>query len=411
MIYKHSIQGCLSGVTSPVLQSSSVPKSVEPRPNNGESEIEPIYLSDFLNPVQEVEWNSSLLDFYEIDRGMDPHLIQDLDEQYREIVYRIICRNHVDQLQNEVKAFQRGVEAGVLKECSQQQLLSNIAPSPPPPSISPPPTLELPSLSASTDEQMGFNLSALYTALNYTNMEAVANYCAKSKNTQYNFLWQLWNIAYASGISFAPGSITCNVSTQTKIHTSDISIQASTPASEAPSLSGTAICKLVEASVQMLPSTLDASQPTILDCPLSPSSLPVTSTFNTSDDPPPEPEAVAAASEFLPVQSTSWADDDNSSPILPTYYPKFPPRDFSSLNSGSPSPFQTNSRHILPRRRSHHQFWSRLTPPRRHSQFRNLRNPTYPPPSVNLQLKLNWNNDPRLFELGRALNALGWIRG
>ena len=385
---------------------------MEPRPNNGEGEIEPIYLSNFLNPVQVVKWNSSLLDFYEINRGMDTRLIHDLDEQYREIVHRIICGNHVDQLQDEAKAFQRGVEAGVLKERSQQQLLSNVAPSPPlPPSISPPPTLELPSLSASTDEQMGSHLSALYTALNYANMEAVANYCAKSKNTQYNFLWQLWNVAYASGISFAPGSITCNVLTQTKIHTSDISIQASPPPSEAPSLSGTTICELVEASVQTLPSTLDPAQPTILDCPLLPSPLPVTSTFNTSDNPPPEPEAVAAASEFPPVQSTSWADDDNSSPILPTYYPKFPPRDFSSLNSGSPLPFQTNLRRILPRRRSRHQFWNRLPPPRRHPQFRNLRTSTYPPPSVNLQLKLNWNNDPRLFELGRALNALGWVRG
>jgi hypothetical protein len=93
----------------------------------------------------------------------------------------------------------------------------------------------------------------------------------------------------------------------------------------------------------------------------------------------------------------NWANDTESLPttsIVPTKYP----RDLSCLRSTATHPFLS-----LRRRRG------------RPKNQRNSYYPVYPwhhslHPHNPLPASLNWDQDPRLADLGNALRALGWVR-
>ncbi|KIM35515.1 hypothetical protein M413DRAFT_32457 [Hebeloma cylindrosporum] len=133
------------------------------------------------------------------------------------------------------------------------------------------------------------------------------------------------------------------------------------------------------------------------------------------------PDSVHATS--APPSSINWADDAASLPISPSCPP---PRDLSVLRSSSPKPFSSlqrrnkwsqahfsepfcnhkpfrpihrqtfSRRHFRPSRFSSTSFWPSQYP---------SRGPQFASTSA-----LNWEDDPRLLELSRALNALGWVR-
>ncbi|KIM37020.1 hypothetical protein M413DRAFT_448748 [Hebeloma cylindrosporum] len=140
----------------------------------------------------------------------------------------------------------------------------------------------------------------------------------------------------------------------------------------------------------------------------------------TLPHPSPIPDSVHATS--APPSSLNWADDAASLPILPS---RPPPRDLSILRSSSPKPFSSLQRrskrsqaHFSQPFRNHKPFpiprqtfsRRRFRPPHFFStsfwpsQDPN-RVPRFASPSA-----LNWEDDPRLIELSRALNALGWVR-
>jgi len=444
----HNDSGPFLAVPPPTssLPPPPLPANMEPDLKADELNLQAIELRDFLNSKQETVWTASLRELLKLGGylGVDSQLIHDINLHYQSLAYQVISENrfyHLRHLkQTDETAYQEGLEAGIFEERTRQNLLSDIAPPPLPlPSQDLSPTIKLPLLptsapppptpptpssgaslpSCSTNEQGGSDLSVLYTALDSLDLWGVSEFCSKSENTQHNFAWQLWTVAFAAGANLKVSRVTIRTaSSQTDVHTSEVSIQTSTPKCDVrphpdpitcEQYSQTS-CEFVEASVQTLLPTPDVAQPPTPNPSPSPSSLSITPTSITGDDP--STEAAAATLDILPVQSStcSWADDIDSCPILPTYYPKYPPRDLSCLNSGNPSPFRTNSHRIPPRRRTYQQSWSLYPPPRRPQQFRKLSTTATPPPPVNLQTKLNWNEDPRLFELGRALNALGWIR-
>jgi len=132
-----------------------------------------------------------------------------------------------------------------------------------------------------------------------------------------------------------------------------------------------------------------------------------------------------------PPMSLNWADDAMSLPIslppisLPILPSHPPPHDLSILCSSFSKPFsslqrrnkrQPHSSQPFRNRQSFnipHQTFShpRFPPPRfsstsvRSARVYPSHTPHFLPPSA-----LNWEGDPRLFELSRALNALGWVR-
>ena len=147
-----------------------------------------------------------------------------------------------------------------------------------------------------------------------------------------------------------------------------------------------------------------------------------------SPHPGPTPNPIRITSPPTPL---NWADDAMSLPIslppisLPILPSCAPPRDFSVLRSSARKPFsslqcrnkrQPHSSQPFRNRQSFnipHQTFShpRFPPPRfsstsvRSAQVYPSHTPRFSPPSA-----LNWEGDPRLFELSRALNALGWVR-
>ena len=155
----------------------------------------------------------------------------------------------------------------------------------------------------------------------------------------------------------------------------------------------------------------------------------------TSPHPGPTPNPTHITSP-LPPMSLNWADDAMSLPISlpPILSPPIslqilpshpPPHDLSILCSLFSKPFSSLQRRN--KRRPHffqpfhnrqsfnipHQTFShpRFPPPCfsstsvRSAQVYPSHTPRFSPPSA-----LNWEGDPRLFELSRALNALGWVR-
>jgi hypothetical protein len=130
---------------------------------------------------------------------------------------------------------------------------------------------------------------------------------------------------------------------------------------------------------------------------------------------------------LLPPAHFDWAKDAESLPI-PLPAAPAPPRDLSGLRSNLPGPFRSLRRRV--RRRSPPQFFlpslqffsstrpSFVQPPvfitRRHPSGIGPGKPIITVPSgtptpVSSDLKLKWDCDPRLVNLGQALRALGWI--
>jgi len=160
----------------------------------------------------------------------------------------------------------------------------------------------------------------------------------------------------------------------------------------------------------------------------------------TSPHPEPTPNPTCITSP--PSPPLNWADNTTSLPILsppistllisplstllPPILSSYPPRNLSALHSSSPKPF-SSLQHRNKRSQAHHSQHfrnprsfplsrqtfphRRFPPPRffstpfRSAQIYPRRTPRFPSPSA-----LNWDGDPRLFELSQALNALGWVR-
>ncbi|KAJ7220403.1 hypothetical protein C8J57DRAFT_1536883 [Mycena rebaudengoi] len=163
--------------------------------------------------------------------------------------------------------------------------------------------------------------------------------------------------------------------------------------------------------------------------PASPPSLPVVSTAATQMDvlpdvlrfdlfsPPPTPTLPSLSA----LIAQRFAPDPLPPPLLPLPLPSsspyppastLPPRDFSALRTGTVRPFGSLQRRA---RRSTH------PPCSRHTQQTTARNiyktgpahstlPSQHRPLPRSRQPLDWNRDPRLQDLNRALTALGWVR-
>jgi hypothetical protein len=110
----------------------------------------------------------------------------------------------------------------------------------------------------------------------------------------------------------------------------------------------------------------------------------------------------------------SWADDASTLPIAPTS-PQHPPRDLSCLRSTSEHPFSS-----LRRRHHGHPKKRRNTLQRRRSDWHSYPLDPYPalhcsshphtPFQARAPTSLDWDRDPRLADLSKALRALGWVQ-
>jgi len=143
----------------------------------------------------------------------------------------------------------------------------------------------------------------------------------------------------------------------------------------------------------------------------------------------PEPTPSSVPPDSAPVRSHfDWAEDAESLPTSSPSARTYEPRDFSCLRSNQPSPFQTIQRRIHRYRtvRRRHRDCRRRDVPnttpfanniiftRSHPSGISLGKPTFttpfsitsPPTSVP---KFDWDRDPHLADLSRALRALGWI--
>ncbi|KAJ7201384.1 hypothetical protein GGX14DRAFT_656686 [Mycena pura] len=174
----------------------------------------------------------------------------------------------------------------------------------------------------------------------------------------------------------------------------------------------------------------------VLPSPSSPRSLSVASTQTDTTAVAivtPVPAAAAAPTPF------DWAEDAAGLPTLPLQAesPPSTPRDFSALTTGSPKPFASLQRR---RRRSPRPVTSSSLQNQSPQKF-SVRRPqkksaihaaprrtppsySHPPSSIPFrapasfplsdrpapQFPLDWDQDPRLRDLGQALIALGWAR-
>ncbi|KAJ7017177.1 hypothetical protein C8F04DRAFT_1086607 [Mycena alexandri] len=124
-----------------------------------------------------------------------------------------------------------------------------------------------------------------------------------------------------------------------------------------------------------------------------------------------------------------WAEDAASLPICPPHSATSPspPRDFSALHTGSLQPFASlqHRRRRSPRpatilqRTPRHSIRRPQQKSSAHVPSTRQTSPSYshPPPSIrfpaatsNGPAVLNWDQDPRLRDLGQALRTLGWVR-
>ncbi|KAJ7868977.1 hypothetical protein B0H14DRAFT_2728522 [Mycena olivaceomarginata] len=134
---------------------------------------------------------------------------------------------------------------------------------------------------------------------------------------------------------------------------------------------------------------------------------------------PPAPSMITYASAFaqtdaqcdtiLPILSTTpsfiWADEPSDVHIPKrTNSPRLPPRDLSALRSDSTSsaPFATL------RYRAHRTQKSPRGTHRSATRARATRGSVSKPSTANTGSSLDWDRDPRLFDLSRALRSLGW---
>ena len=163
------------------------------------------------------------------------------------------------------------------------------------------------------------------------------------------------------------------------------------------------------------PATLLATPSTTLDNPRS------QSTPLFPPEYPSSPQLDCERLVLLPLPRFDWADDAASLPTAPSNLP----RDISSLKTDRSWPFGNLRRWT--RRRAPPQFYSSrkkfrsavpsLIPPqpfitRRHPSGIGPGKPTitvpFETPAPAPALKLDWDQDPRLADLSRALQALGW---
>jgi hypothetical protein len=107
----------------------------------------------------------------------------------------------------------------------------------------------------------------------------------------------------------------------------------------------------------------------------------------------------------------NWADDARTLPILSTFTqrPSLPPHDLSGLRSQSTNPFLS-----LKRRRWHPQNLDhKYFQPRFNSSFC-FPTPQWQPPCHLSQrpyaVSLDWDQDPHLADLSKALRTLGWVQ-
>ncbi|KAJ7808449.1 hypothetical protein B0H14DRAFT_2870138 [Mycena olivaceomarginata] len=137
-------------------------------------------------------------------------------------------------------------------------------------------------------------------------------------------------------------------------------------------------------------------------------------------------DAVTVPASPVPL---NWAEDAEALPIPSPHPPLTPPtpRDFSALCTGISRPFASlqRRRRRPPRSPS---SWTQSRPffsqhakstdyyhypqkntPHSHSPFR-FTAPSNSFPSGPMPTQLDWDRDPRLRDLGRALAALGWVR-
>ena len=128
-----------------------------------------------------------------------------------------------------------------------------------------------------------------------------------------------------------------------------------------------------------------------------------------ASEPPPSP----CQPQKISTVPLDWSEDSESLPITPIPPSLRQPRDLSVLRSSSSSPFsslQHRSKCFTHySRRSHHR-------PSRYN-FNSFNSPHYnsfkqfqPHFYTKTHSHLNWESDPRLSDLNRALKALGWIR-
>ena len=161
--------------------------------------------------------------------------------------------------------------------------------------------------------------------------------------------------------------------------------------------------------------------PNTVDSAIQTTPLGIQDTGSQTLHPSPTPEPVHTTS-LGPPTSLNWADDAASLLILSSQPPLC---DLSALRSSSPKPFSSLQ---------HHNKWSQThfsqpfhdytlfpTPPRKFSHrhfpaphfssipFRSAQVHPHHTPHFSLTSALNWEADPCLFELSRALNALGWV--
>ncbi|KAJ7431466.1 hypothetical protein B0H11DRAFT_1762039 [Mycena galericulata] len=134
--------------------------------------------------------------------------------------------------------------------------------------------------------------------------------------------------------------------------------------------------------------------------PPAPSIITYTSTFAQTD---------TQCDTILPIHSTTpsliWADEPSDVHIPKrTNSPRLPPRDLSVLRSESTSstPFAT-LRHRAHRTKKSPRGTHRSAP-----CARATRESTSKTSTANTGSSLDWDRDPRLFDLSRALRSLGW---
>jgi len=179
-------------------------------------------------------------------------------------------------------------------------------------------------------------------------------------------------------------------------------------------------------------STLKTADSTVQTTPLG---IQHASSQTSPPHPSPAPDPIHTTSP--PPTALSWADDAASLPIstlpissppiplLPNLPSSPPPRNLSVLRSSTAKPFLSLQRRNN-RSRAHfsqplrnqqpfipyHAFSRRRFPPPRAFSTPYRPDQVYPhhTPRFSLSSALNWEDDPRLFKLSQALNALGWVR-
>ncbi|KAJ6457828.1 hypothetical protein C8R47DRAFT_1227242 [Mycena vitilis] len=197
-----------------------------------------------------------------------------------------------------------------------------------------------------------------------------------------------------------PDRVLVDVGTDSPVDAASLLHPSSTPAVASPS---TAIARTTVASAAPSPALSWASL-RIYAPDLSPPIHASTQTKALSDTAPP---SIAPSAPFI------WSDEACTTPAhMASPLPPPVPRDFSILCSASTplTPFSTLQR------RSHRKKKSARLPCRSAScsapsRFPPASAPAYRPRSASATATLDWDHDPRLTDLSRALRSLGWDRG